>query len=112
MKTVVRQTEILTRGTTVILDMSEPQVTKDDVRHVAELARIDLDETEIERYQSEFETILGYFERLADVPASDWESDHEDVLRDDEVQSSLSIEEALQNADETEDGYFKGPPVS
>lgn len=109
---VVRQIEILTRRTEVKYHMSEPQVTKEDVRHVAALARIDLDESEIARYQSEFETILGYFERLEDVPSLDWSDEHEDVLRDDTVTSSLSIEAALQNAAETEDGFFKGPPVS
>jgi len=34
------------------------------------------------------------------------------VMRTDEVNESLSQEEALQNAPETEDGFFKGPSVS
>jgi aspartyl/glutamyl-tRNA(Asn/Gln) amidotransferase C subunit len=39
-----------------------------EVEHIAALARIDLDDAEIERFVAEFETILGYFEQLDAVP--------------------------------------------
>lgn len=92
--------------------MREPSVTAADVRHVAELARLDLDEEEVEAFRAEFTEILGYFDRLEEVPNREWEDAQEGTLRDDEVRESLSIEEVLRNAPETEDDFFKGPPVS
>lgn len=91
--------------------MSDPAVDADDVRHVAELARIELDDREIERFREEFVEILEYFDRLEEVPDVDAEGELENVLRADEVTPSLPQEEAMRNADEREDGYFKGPPV-
>lgn len=92
--------------------MSEPVVDAAAVRHVAELARIELTPEEVERYRAEFAEILKYFDRLDDVPAVEVDDDAENVLRADEVRPSLSPEDALRNADETDDGFFKGPRVS
>lgn len=92
--------------------MSEPSVTASDVERIAELARIDLDEEAVESYRADFAEILGYFDRLDAVPDRDWDDPREDVLREDEVEESLPIEDVLANASETEDGHFKGPPVS
>ena len=82
-----------------------------EVRHVAELARVDLDEDEVERFAGQFAAILEYFETLDAVPEVESEPDLVNVMRPDDVQESLSQDEALRNAPETEDGYFKGPPV-
>ena len=87
-------------------------VDDEEVRHVASLARIDLDEAEIERFAEQFGDILEYFEALDDVPEVESEADLTNVMRPDEVEDGLSQEEALRNAPETEDGYFKGPNVS
>jgi aspartyl-tRNA(Asn)/glutamyl-tRNA(Gln) amidotransferase subunit C len=92
--------------------MSETPVDPDDVRHVADLARIDLDEDEVDRFAVQFADILSYFDALDDVPEVEAEADLVNVMRDDEVHDGLSQEEALRNAPETEDGYFKGPSVS
>lgn len=91
--------------------MSDPAVDADEVRHVAELARIELDDREIERFREEFVEILEYFDRLEEVPDVDAKDELENVLRADKVTPSLPQEEAMRNADEREDGYFKGPPV-
>ncbi len=48
---------------------------------------------------------------LDDVPEVDAEAELDNVMRPDEVRDCLTQEEALQNAPETEDGYFKGPRV-
>jgi len=82
------------------------------VRHVASLARIDLDEEEASRFADQFAEILGYFETLDEVPETDHEADLANVMRADEVRESLSQEEALRNAPESEAGSFKGPRVS
>ncbi|WP_101296624.1 Asp-tRNA(Asn)/Glu-tRNA(Gln) amidotransferase subunit GatC [Halegenticoccus soli] len=92
--------------------MSDSPVDADEVRHVAELARIDLDREEVEAFASQFADILAYFDALDEVPEVEQEADLVNVMRPDEVRECLSQEEALANAPETEDGYFKGPRVS
>ena len=87
-------------------------VDDEEVRHVASLARVDLDDEEIELFVEQFGDILEYFEALDDVPEVERDAELANVMRPDEVQESLSQEEALGNAPETEDGYFKGPKVS
>jgi len=82
-----------------------------DVRHVAELARIDLSESEVERFAAQFGDILEHFEALDEVPEVESEPELVNVMREDEIKESLDQEEALRNAPETEDGKFKGPRV-
>lgn len=81
------------------------------VRHVADLARVDLDEDEVETFTAQFAEVLDYFEALDEVPETESEPDLVNVLRPDEVHEGLSQDEALRNASATEDDYFKGPPV-
>ncbi|CQR50462.1 MULTISPECIES: Asp-tRNA(Asn)/Glu-tRNA(Gln) amidotransferase subunit GatC [Haloferax] len=92
--------------------MSDTPVDADEVRHVAELARVDLDEDEVEEFAAQFADILGYFDALDEVPEVDREDELVNVMRPDEVRDGLTQEEALSNAAETEDGFFKGPRVS
>ena len=92
--------------------MSDPAVDPDEVGHVADLARVDLTDAEREELAGQFADTLAYFETLAEVPEVEPEPELTNVMRPDETRESLSQEEALQNAEETEDGYFKGPRVS
>ncbi|SDR42298.1 Asp-tRNA(Asn)/Glu-tRNA(Gln) amidotransferase subunit GatC [Natronobacterium texcoconense] len=92
--------------------MSDDAVSPEEVRHVAELARVDLADDEVDQFTRQFADILEYFETLDEVPEVDREADLVNVMRPDEERESLDSEEALRNAPETEDGYFKGPNVS
>lgn len=92
--------------------MSEDAVDADAVRHVGDLARVALEESEVELFEAQFADILGYFDSLDEVPEVEAESDLVNVMRPDEQRPSLDQDEALDNASETEDGYFKGPRVS
>jgi len=92
--------------------MSDSAVDTDEVEHVAELARVDLTEEEINAFTTQFADILAYFDALDEVPAVKHEPELVNVMRRDEVTGSLDQSEALQNAPETEDGQFKGPRVS
>ncbi|MFB6127594.1 MAG: Asp-tRNA(Asn)/Glu-tRNA(Gln) amidotransferase subunit GatC [Halolamina sp.] len=93
-------------------DDEQPDVDAEEVRHVADLARVDLADDEVETFAAQFADILADFEELDDVPAVDREADLVNVMRADEVREGLSQAEALDNAPETEDGFFKGPRVS
>lgn len=92
--------------------MSDSRVDPDEVRHVADLARVDLDDEAVAQFADQFGDILDYFEALDDVPEVESEPELVNVMRTDDVRESLTQEEALQNADETEEGRFKGPKVS
>ncbi|ADB60653.1 glutamyl-tRNA(Gln) amidotransferase, C subunit [Haloterrigena turkmenica DSM 5511] len=92
--------------------MSDDAVSPEEVRHVAGLARVDLDDDEVDRFARQFADILEYFETLDEVPEVDREADLTNVMRPDEERDSLDREAALENASESEDGYFKGPNVS
>ena len=92
--------------------MSESSVDPEEVRHVADLARVDLADEEVAEFTEQFADILDYFEALDEVPEVESEPELVNVMRPDEVHDGLTQEEALQNAPETEDGFFKGPTVS
>ena len=103
--------ETLTDGTRNSGDMSD-SVDADEVEHVADLARVDLDDEERAQFADQFGDILEHFEALEEVPEVEAEPDLVNVMRSDEVEESLTQEEALRNADDSEDGRFKGPKVS
>jgi len=84
-------------------------VDHEEVEHVASLARVDLDDEEVEQFAAQFDDILSYFEALDEVPAVEPERELDNVFRPDEVHEGLTQDEALANAPETEDGKFKGP---
>ena len=88
------------------------RVPVEEVTHVAELARVDLDEAEAEQFASQFTDILSYFEALDEVPEVESETALTNVMRADEEREGLTQSEALANAAETEEGFFKGPRVS
>jgi len=93
-------------------DGGGPAVDAEEVRHVAELARVRLADDEVDEFAAQFGDILEYFEALDEVPETEREEELVNVMRPDEVEESLSQEAALRNAEETEDGFFVGPKVS
>lgn len=93
-------------------DADAPAVSAEEVRDIADLARVDLSEEEVEQFTEQFADVLADFEALDEVPEVESEPELVNVMRADEIEESLSQEEALRNASETEDGYFKGPRVS
>lgn len=86
------------------------------VDHIARLARLDLSEAERQRMQTELAQILGHAERIQALDLDDVEpTSHSiplsNVMRPDEVRPSLSQDDALRNAPETEDGRIKVPRI-
>ncbi|ATW89431.1 aspartyl/glutamyl-tRNA(Asn/Gln) amidotransferase subunit C [Halohasta litchfieldiae] len=92
--------------------MSDSPVDPEEVRHVADLARVDLAAEEVAEFTEQFADILDYFEALDEVPEVESEPELVNVMRPDDVEDGLTQDEALRNAPETEDGFFKGPSVS
>ena len=96
--------------------MAGQHLTPDDVRKVAKLARLALPDVKITRFTGQFESILGYIDKLSEVDTSAVEPmahalPVHNVLREDVVEPSLSIEQVLRNAPETDGPFFKVPKV-
>jgi aspartyl-tRNA(Asn)/glutamyl-tRNA(Gln) amidotransferase subunit C len=89
-------------------------ITRDDVVHVARLARLALREEEIERLQEQLNAILEAVGKvseldLADVPPTSHPLELTNVFAADEPRPSLPLEEALANAPEREGSFFRVP---
>lgn len=91
-------------------------LTKEEVLKVAKLARLEFNNDEIEKYQTELNEILNYIDMLNELdtenikPLSQVNNDTNN-LREDEVKPSLSVKEALKNAPEKIDGTVVVPKV-
>ncbi len=86
------------------------------VKHVAFLVRLGISEEEAEKFSGQFSSIIDYFNMLnevdtSDVPPASDIANAENVLREDVVQPSMSREEFLKNAPQSERGYVKVPTV-
>ncbi len=91
-------------------------VTADQVRHIANLARISMSEAEIERLAPELNNILGWVEQLGEVDTDGVEPlstviEQKLRLRDDQVTDGDGRDEILANAPEAEHGFFAVPKV-
>jgi aspartyl-tRNA(Asn)/glutamyl-tRNA(Gln) amidotransferase subunit C len=90
-------------------------ITRDDVLHVAALARLELTDDEISRLEVQLNDILAAVGKvseldLSDVPPTSHPLEVVNVWEDDEPRPCLPVEEALANAPEREGDFFKVPP--
>jgi len=91
-------------------------VTKKDVEHIANLARLKFDEKEIENYTEQLNQILTYVEKLNELDTENIEPlshpvETKNVFREDELRKSISTEEALKNSPQPDEQFFKVPKV-
>jgi aspartyl-tRNA(Asn)/glutamyl-tRNA(Gln) amidotransferase subunit C len=91
-------------------------LTRQEVEHIAKLARLELTEEQQALYREQLSTILDYIAKLrtldtTDVPPTAGGGLTQMTLRADEPRPSLPIEKLLANAPEVEDDQFKIPPV-
>ncbi len=91
-------------------------ITRKDVQYIAALARIHLEEHELEHLTTNLEGILTYVDQLQKVDVSQVEATSHvvglaNVFRKDEIKPSLSQEEALKIAVAKHGGSFKVPQV-
>ncbi|MEY3684418.1 MAG: Asp-tRNA(Asn)/Glu-tRNA(Gln) amidotransferase subunit GatC [Actinomycetota bacterium] len=94
----------------------KPSISREEVAHLAKLARIDMNESELDHLSNELDVILTAVARVSEVAGEDVApTSHPlpllNVFREDEVRPSLSAQEALSGAPAREDGRFKVPQI-
>lgn len=91
-------------------------LTIDEVRHIANLARLELTEDELNEYCDQLSAILEHFQNLQQVDTSavhhtSLNSNQPGSLRQDEVIPGLSLNQLLANAPDIDADQFSVPPV-
>lgn len=93
--------------------MKTPQLSKDDVKHLADLSALELSDAELETFRKQFDSTLEYVENMSEldtknVEASKHLSGQNNVFFEDgtECTRKLTEEEAVQNSKKHADGYF------
>ncbi len=92
------------------------KLSRDEVRHIARLARLGVSEDDVERAREQLSNILENFAVLEsvdteDVPPTAQSITLENVLRDDEASDSFPREQILANAPRQEEDSFRVRPV-
>jgi aspartyl-tRNA(Asn)/glutamyl-tRNA(Gln) amidotransferase subunit C len=96
--------------------MESMAITREQVLHVARLARLELADEEVERMREQLSAILEAVGKVSELDLADVEPtahplDLVNVLAEDEPRPSLTLEDALANAPDPEDGFFGVPAV-
>jgi len=91
-------------------------ISRDDVAHLAKLARIDMNDAELDHLAQEMDVILGAVARVqevaaADVPPTSHPIPVNNVVREDVVRPSLTPGEALSGAPAQAEDRFKVPQI-
>ncbi|MDD2371844.1 MAG: Asp-tRNA(Asn)/Glu-tRNA(Gln) amidotransferase subunit GatC [Firmicutes bacterium] len=91
-------------------------ITKKDIIHVADLARLGLNDEETIKYEKELNDVLNFMEKLNELNTDDVEPtshvlDIHNVFRSDVVEDSLDVEDVLANAPDRDEDYFKVPSI-
>jgi aspartyl-tRNA(Asn)/glutamyl-tRNA(Gln) amidotransferase subunit C len=89
-------------------------ITRDEVVHVAKLARLELTEDELERFAGQLNAILEAVGKVSELDLAEVEPtlhplELSNVFAEDEPRPSLPVEEALANAPDREGGAFRVP---
>jgi len=87
-------------------------LSREEVQHIALLARVGLSEEDIARFREQLSEILDYFQRLRqvntdDVPPTAHTLPLHNVMRSDEPRPSFDKEEVLANAPQRQDDLFQ-----
>lgn len=90
----------------------QERFSHDDVRAIADLARLELSEEEIDKYTHQLSAILDYFTLLQELDTDHIEQTASvlpltNVLREDVVGATLSPEDVVKNAPDAEDNQFR-----
>jgi aspartyl-tRNA(Asn)/glutamyl-tRNA(Gln) amidotransferase subunit C len=96
--------------------MGQQKITPEQVRHVAMLSRLALDEARLAKFAGQLESILGYIAKISEADISGVEPmahalPVHNIFREDVIEPSLPLEKVLQNAPDSDGPFFKVPKV-
>jgi len=91
-------------------------ITAQDAKQVARLARLGLSEEEADQFAGHLNDILQYVQKMNELDTSGVNPTSHvlpiaNVMREDEVRPSLPLSDVLKNAPDAGDGQFRVPPV-
>ena len=106
----------MNHGDSHVTQNKNPDLTLDDVKHVAALARIQVAESELETIRTQLSDVLEIFAALQDVDTTNVEptghvNSVNSVMREDEPSPSLTQEQVLANAPQEYESFFRIKPV-
>ncbi|WP_088103302.1 Asp-tRNA(Asn)/Glu-tRNA(Gln) amidotransferase subunit GatC [Halalkalibacter urbisdiaboli] len=92
------------------------RISKEEVKHVANLARLAVTEEEVELFTKQLDAIISFAEQLNELDTEGVEPtshvlDMKNVLREDKADKGLPIEDVLKNAPDHEDGQIRVPSI-
>lgn len=92
------------------------KIKKEEIEHIAMLARLFLSEEEKDLFGSQLSSILDYIEKLNELDTSDIEPTSHvlslcNVVRDDTLRPSIMKEEALLNAPDHTEKFYRVPRI-
>ncbi len=92
------------------------KISRNEVEHVADLARLELSGEEVDQFTGQLDAILSYIDKLNELDTADVEPTAHvihvgNVIREDRVCDSIPLKETLSNAPETDEGFFKVPKI-
>ena len=91
-------------------------ISRDEVLHVARLARLELTDDEVATFQEQLSAIIDAISKvseldLSDVPPTAHPLEIANTWAEDEPQPSLSLDEVFANAPDRDEDYFRVPPA-
>ncbi len=91
-------------------------ISRDDVLHVARLARLELTDAEVSKFQAELSEILDAVSRVSEldldgVPPTAHPLEIANAWAEDEPHDSLTLDEVFANAPDRDDDHFRVPPA-
>ena len=91
-------------------------ISRDEVLHVARLARLELSDDEVTRFQEQLSAILAAVSKvseldLADVPPTSHPLEIANAWEKDEPRPCLTLDEVFANAPDRDDDQFRTPPA-
>jgi aspartyl-tRNA(Asn)/glutamyl-tRNA(Gln) amidotransferase subunit C len=91
-------------------------ISREEVLHVARLARLELTDDEVTKFQGQLSAIIDAISKvseldLSDVPPTAHPLEIANTWAEDEPVPSLSLDEVFANAPDRDDDYFKVPPA-
>jgi len=91
-------------------------ISRDEVLHVARLARLELTDEEVSKFQEQLSAIIDAISKvseldLSDVPPTAHPLEIANTWAEDEPRPSLPLDDVFANAPDRDDDYFRVPPA-